>query len=216
MLTWSNLHLLGISRQTLDTPMSKLDKARSVTMEIQWRDVNNSWELFVLYIFLGFQKYIDFVSYFDTAKEYRISFGRWIQTSTLSSTFFLCLCLLKIQNNPSWNTKIWFLPSDTKVTDVIWTAAAKMQHHPTKPVETFTPKPQTQIKILRSSQHDTVLPTSTKGPERDRRMDGRADRSEIWWYRTPISSIYPTFRHQLLPHRSIAYNVWLSEVEEPH
>ena len=73
MLTWSNLHLLGISRQTLDTPMSKLDKARSVTMEIQWRDVNNSWELFVLYNFLGFQKYIDFVSYFDTAKEYQIS-----------------------------------------------------------------------------------------------------------------------------------------------
>ena len=88
MLTWSNLHLLSISRQTLDTPMSKLDKARSVTMEIQWRDVNNSWELFVLFNFLGFQKYIDFISYFDTAKEYRISFGRWIQTSTLSSTFF--------------------------------------------------------------------------------------------------------------------------------
>lgn len=73
MLTWSNLHLLGISRQTLDTPMSKLDKARSVTMEIQWRDVNNSWELFVLFNFLGFQKYIDFISYFDTAKEYQIS-----------------------------------------------------------------------------------------------------------------------------------------------
>ena len=215
MLTWSNLHLLGISRQTLDTPMSKLDKARSVTMEIQWRDVNNSWELFVLYIFLGFPKYIDFISYFDTTN---ISDFFWTLDSDVNSLkyFFLCLWLLKIQNNPSWNTKIWFLPSDTKVTDVIWTAAAKMQHHPTKPVETFTPKPQTQIKILRSSQHDTVLPTSTKGPERDRRMDGRADRSEIWWYRTPISSIYPTFRHQLLPHRSIAYNVWLSEVEEPH
>ena len=142
----------------------------------------------------------------------------WTLDSDVNSLkyFFLCLCLLEIQNNPSWNTKIWFLPSDTKVTDVIWTAAPKMQHHPTKPVETFTPKPQTQIKILRSSQHDSVLPTSTKGPERDRRMDGRADRSEIWWYRTPISSIYPTFRHQLLPHRSIAYNVWLSEVEEPH
>ena len=95
MLTWSNLHLLGISRQTLDTPMSKLDKARSVTMEIQWRDVNNSWELFVLYNFLGFQKYIDFVSYFDTAKEYRISCGRWIQTSTLSSTFFYAFVFLK-------------------------------------------------------------------------------------------------------------------------
>ena len=41
----------------------------------------------------------------------------------------------------------------------------------------------------------------TKGPEereKNRWYGGsEADRSEIWWYRTPIASIYPTFRqHQ--------------------
>ena len=45
----------------------------------------------------------------------------------------------------------------------------------------------------------------TKGPEereKNRWYGGsEADRSEIWWYRTPIASIYPTFRqHQFLAH----------------
>ena len=95
MLTWSNLHLLGISRQTLDTPMSKLDKARSVTMEIQWRDVNNSWELFVLYNFLGFQKYIDFISYFDTTN---ISDFFWTLDSDVNSLKYFFSMPLSFKN----------------------------------------------------------------------------------------------------------------------
>ena len=62
-----------------------------------------------------------------------------------------------------------------------------------------------------TSQHSA--PTSffgrrTKGPEereKNRWYGGsEADRSEIWWYRTPIASIYPSFRqHQFLTHCNV-------------